>query len=123
VTGDISATYVNDVWNNPSTASAKLYKSIIAKYDSGADPLDANVLYGVANAWTFVQALKGAGQNPTRASLMSALTSMNQTNPFLYPGIKMKTTSKERFPTDQQILEQYKAGNWHPFGHLFGNAR
>jgi branched-chain amino acid transport system substrate-binding protein len=123
VTGDISATYVNDVWNNPNTASAKLYKSIIAKYDSGADPLDANVLYGVASAWTFVQALKNAGQNPTRASLMSALTSMNQTNPFLYPGVKMQTTKKERFPIDQQILEQYKNGGWHPFGHLFGNAR
>jgi branched-chain amino acid transport system substrate-binding protein len=123
VTGDISATYVNDVWNNPNTASAKLYKSIIAKYDSGADPLDANVLYGVASAWTFVQALKNAGQNPTRASLMSALTSMNLSNPFLYPGIKMKTTSKERFPIDQQILEQYKGGGWHPFGPLFGNAR
>jgi branched-chain amino acid transport system substrate-binding protein len=123
VTGDISATYVNDVWNNPNTASAKLYKSIIAKYDSGADPLDANVLYGVANAWTFVQALKNAGQNPTRASLMAALTSLNVTNPFLYPGIKMTTTSSERFPIDQQILEQYKAGGWHPFGRLFGNAR
>jgi branched-chain amino acid transport system substrate-binding protein len=123
VTGDISATYVNDVWNNPNTATAKLYKSIIAKYDSGADPLDANVLYGVANAWTFVQALKNAGQNPTRASLMAALTSLNVTNPFLYPGIKMTTTSSERFPIDQQILEQYKAGGWHPFGRLFGNAR
>lgn len=123
VTGDISATYVNDVWNNPNTASAKLYKSIIAKYDSGADPLDANVLYGVANAWTFVQALKNAGQNPTRASLMAALTSLDVTNPFLYPGIKMTTTSSERFPIDQQILEQYKAGGWHPFGRLFGNAR
>ena len=41
VQGDISATYVNDIWNNPNTASAKLYKSIIAKYDGGADPLDA----------------------------------------------------------------------------------
>ena len=62
VQGDISATYVNDVWNNPNTASAKLYKSIIAKYDSGADPLDANKLYGVASAWTIVKALRRPGR-------------------------------------------------------------
>ena len=123
VQGDISATYVNDVWNNPNTASAKLYKSIIAKYDSGADPLDANVLYGVASAWTAVQALKAAGANPTRQSFMTALTNMNEVNPFLYPGIKMVTTPTERFPIDQQILEQYKGTAWQPFGHIFSKAR
>jgi branched-chain amino acid transport system substrate-binding protein len=123
VQGDISATYVNDVWNNPDTAAAKLYKSIIAKYDSGADPLDANVLYGVASAWTAVQALKQAGANPTRQSFMTALTNMNQVNPFLYPGIKMVTTPTERFPIDQQILEQYKGTAWQPFGHIFSKAR
>ena len=123
VQGDISATYVNDVWNNPNTASAKLYKSIIAKYDSGADPLDANVLYGVASAWTMVQALKQAGPSPTRAGLMTALTNMNQVNPFLYPGVKMVTTPTERFPIDQQILEQYKGSAWQPFGHIFSKAR
>jgi branched-chain amino acid transport system substrate-binding protein len=123
VQGDISATYVYDVWNNPNTATAKLYSSIIAKYDSGGDPLDANVVYGVANAWTMVQALKQAGQNPTRAGLMNALSNMNQVNPFLYPGIKMVTTPTERFPIDQQILEQYKGSAWQPFGHIFAKAR
>ncbi len=123
VQGDISATYVNDVWNNPDTPSAKLYKAIIAKYDSGADPLDANVLYGVASAWTMVQALKTAGTNPTRSGLMTALTHMNQVNPFLYPGVKMVTTPTERFPIDQQILEQYKGTGWQPFGHIFSKAR
>ena len=122
VQGAISAPYVYDVWSNPNTATTKLYKSIIAKYDSGADPLDANVLYVVASAWTMVQALKKAGPNPTRSGLMSAMTSMNQDNPFLYPGIRMITTSKERFPIDQQILEQYQGTGWQPFGHLFGKA-
>jgi branched-chain amino acid transport system substrate-binding protein len=122
VQGDISATYVYDVWNNPNTATTKLYKSIIAKYDGGADPLDANVLYGVASAWTMVQALKKAGPNPTRSGLMSAMTSMNQDNPFLYPGVRMITTPTERFPIDQQILEQYKGTGWQPFGRLFGKA-
>jgi branched-chain amino acid transport system substrate-binding protein len=124
VTGDISATYLEDVFNSPDTVDAKLFASIIAKYDPGANPLDSDILYGVANAWTMVQALKAAGPNPTRAGLMTALTNMNQVNPFLYPGVKMVTTPTERFPIDQQILQQYKSdGKWHPFGHLFSKAR
>jgi hypothetical protein len=123
VEGDISATYVYDVWNNPTSATSKLYKNIIAKYDKGANPLDANVLYGVASAWTMVQALRNAGSPPTRAGLMKALTNMNQVNPFLYTGVKMKTTPKERFPIDQQNLEIYKGTGWQPFGRLFSNAR
>ena len=54
---------------------------------------------------------------------MNALNNMSQINPFLYPGIKMVTNANDRFPIDQQILEQYKSGAWHPFGHLFAKAR
>ena len=86
VHGDISATYVYDVCNNPNTATTKLYKTIIAKYDSGADPLDANILYGVASAWTMVQALKKAGPNPTRSGLMNALTQHEPGQPVPLPG-------------------------------------
>ena len=123
VDGDISATYLQDTINNPKTAAAILYKSILKKYDPGADPNDANNLYGVASAWTLVKALEDSGKTPTRSSFMSALTHMNWKNPFLYPGLKMLTTPKERFPIDQQILEQYKSGAWHPFGHVFSKAR
>ena len=123
VQNDITATYVYDVWNNPNSKTTKLYKSILATYDKGADPTDANNVYGVANAATMVEALKMAGRNLTRQGLMNALTSLNWTNPFLYPGVKMVTTSKERFPIDAQILEQYKGQGWQPFGHIFKNAR
>jgi hypothetical protein len=111
------------VWNNPDTATSKLYKSILSQYDSGADPLDANNVYGVANAATMVQALKMAGKGLTRQGLMNALTNLNWVNPFLYPGVKMVTTPTERYPIDQQILEQYKGTGWKPFGHIFSHAR
>jgi branched-chain amino acid transport system substrate-binding protein len=123
VDGDISATYLYDVINNPNTPTAKLYKSILSTYDSGADPTDANNLYGVASAWTMVQALKAAGPNPTRAGLMNALTHLNLVNPFLYPGVKLQTTPTERYPIDQQILEHWQNGAFHPFGHIFSKAR
>jgi branched-chain amino acid transport system substrate-binding protein len=124
VEGDITANYVYDVANNPDSATTKLYKSILATYDKGADPSDTLNVYAVANAWTFVQALKAAGPNPTRQGLMSALTSLkNVVNPFLYPGIKMNTSATDHFLIEQQILQQYKSGAWKPFGHLFGNAK
>jgi len=124
VQGDITATYVYDTINNPNTATAKLYKSILAKYDAGADPNDSLNIYGVANAWTFVNALKAAGPNLTRQGLMNALESMkNVVNPFLYPGVKMNTTKTDHFLIEQQILQQYKGSAWQPFGHLFANAK
>jgi len=124
VQGDITATYVLDTINNPNTPQANLYKSILAKYDAGADPNDSLNIYGVANAWTLVNALKAAGPNLTRQGLMDALTSMNKVvNPFLYPGVKMTTTKTDHFLIEQQTLQQYKGSAWQPFGHLFANAK
>jgi branched-chain amino acid transport system substrate-binding protein len=123
IDGDISATYLYDYINNPSTAISKQYTSILSTYDKGADPTDANNLYGIASAWTMVEALKDAGPSPTRAGLMNALTHLNAVNPFLYPGVKLVTTPTERFPIDQQILEHWQNGAFHPFGHIFSKAR
>jgi branched-chain amino acid transport system substrate-binding protein len=123
VDGDITANYVQDLVAHAKAPAVLLYKSILAKYDAGADPNDTNNLYGVASAWTLVKALSLSGRNPTRASFMSAMTHMNWVNPYLYPGLKMVTTPTERFPIDQQILQQYRNGAWHPFGHIFSKAR
>ena len=44
-------------------------------------------VYGMAAAYTMVDALKHAGKNPTRASLQRAATHLNESsNPFLQPG-------------------------------------
>ena len=49
-------------------------------------PWDGNVLYGMAAAYTFVQAIKAAGQNPTRAGLVHALETTKLTGgPGLAP--------------------------------------
>jgi ABC-type branched-subunit amino acid transport system substrate-binding protein len=49
-------------------------------------PWDGNVLYGLAQAYTFVQALKAAGQNPTRAGIVSAIENSHWTDgPGLTP--------------------------------------
>ncbi len=61
----------------PSTADVSnpwiaLFKKIHDQYDSKA-PFDGNVEYGMANAYTLVQALKAAGKNLTRQDLVSAI--------------------------------------------------
>lgn len=51
-------------------------KKLLQKYAPGVwkkDGLNGNTEYGVALAYTFVQALKAAGKNLTRAALMKAL--------------------------------------------------
>ena len=122
VNGSISTYYTKDpanpTWNND--AGMKLYKSIMAKYaPSNARVTDGLYLYGMAKAYTFVQALKAAGPNPTRAGLMKAVLNMNdKTNPFLLPGVFTKTGEGDYFPISQQQLIRFNNGVWNPMGQL-----
>jgi hypothetical protein len=75
----------------PSTADSanpwvQLFKNIHAKYDASA-PWDGNVEYGMANAYTLVQALQAAGKNLTRQGLIDAINQHggSWTGPGLVP--------------------------------------
>jgi branched-chain amino acid transport system substrate-binding protein len=97
----------------------KLYRSIMKRY-KGGNPKDVNAVYGMSVAHTFVAALKKAGKNPTRAGIMKAATSLNVKNdPFLLPGIAVKTGGSDHFPLDQAKLQRYHNGHWVSFGGLF----
>ncbi len=48
-------------------------------------PFDANVQYGLAVAYTFVQVLQAAGKNPTRQSLIDAVEKGGLAGPGLVP--------------------------------------
>jgi branched-chain amino acid transport system substrate-binding protein len=50
----------------------QLFQKVHAQYDKSA-PFDGNVEYGMANAYTLVQALQAAGKNLTRQSLVNAV--------------------------------------------------
>jgi ABC-type branched-subunit amino acid transport system permease subunit/ABC-type branched-subunit amino acid transport system substrate-binding protein len=97
-------------------ATVKLYRKIMSKYASGADVSDVYHVYAMAVAWTFVEALKKAGNPPTRAGIMSAVTHLNLTNPFMLPGIRVTTTPTDHFPVKQAQLETWKNGSWHLLG-------
>ncbi|HEY8028409.1 MAG TPA: ABC transporter substrate-binding protein [Gaiellaceae bacterium] len=133
VNGVISTNYLVDTTaaSMANLPGVTLAKSIISTY---APPLlpslnggDANVVYGLGAAWTFVYALQHAGKNPTRAGLMKALKSMNHVkDPFLYPGITLNTSAKDNFPTEQEILDKWEGGAtgaYTYFGELYNNVR
>ena len=71
----IEGTYTNNYL--PSVADTSnpwvaFFKKIKEQYDRSV-PFDGNVLYGMANAYTLVQALKAAGKDLTRGHLAKAV--------------------------------------------------
>jgi branched-chain amino acid transport system substrate-binding protein len=119
--GSISIVFLKDPtdpkWKQDS--GSRLYRAIMKKY-KGGNPNDVYAVYGMSAAHTFVAALKKAGKNPTRGSIMRAAASLNIKNdPFLLPGMTVRTTKSDRFPLDQAKLQRYHNGHWVSFGGLF----
>jgi branched-chain amino acid transport system substrate-binding protein len=127
--GVISSTYVESPTVNKTLPGIKLARRIInATHNSNLinsfKSGDSNIVYGLAVAWTFVDALKHAGTTPTRTSLMKALRSLNESgknaNPFVYPKMFVRTSSKNPFPMQQLQLIQWNgtAHDWKSFGKV-----
>ena len=115
VNGVITDNYILDP-GDPSQrklAGMKLYFRLMGKFGpSGANVQDINYLYGMAKAHTFITALYQAGKNPTRDSIMRAATHLNESNPFVLPKVKVKTTPGKRFPICKMRLYRYGGGHY-----------
>ena len=87
----------------------------VATFDKWAkkvDPqtqLDLYTLYGWINAQLFVQALQGAGANPTRASLDAQL---NKITSFNASGLISNSEPGPEDPRACWIVAQYENGTW-----------
>ena len=131
VDGIVSTAYSASSTTQRNLAGVKLASQIIDQYapplKASFDRGDGNIMYGFGVAWTFVYAMQHAGKNPTRASLIKALHNLNTSkNPFVYPGISLKTSAKDNFPIEQEIMIKWAGGgtgDWQPFGKLLGPVR
>ena len=120
VEGSISIAFVKDPtaqqWAKDKTV--RLYKTIVKRFLPGAKPDDVFNYYGMAVAYTMVDTLRKAGRNLTRAGVLRAATHLNETNPFLLPGVQIKTSPNDYYPMDKVKLARYRGTHWRFFGKL-----
>jgi branched-chain amino acid transport system substrate-binding protein len=121
--GTVSIVFLKDPtdpkWKND--AAMKLYRQVMKQYAAGANANDVYHVYGMAAAWTAVEALRKAGKNLTRDGLVKVVSNMSfSNNPFLLPGISLKTGPGDHFPIEQMLLQRWNKGSWNSFGGLWG---
>ena len=113
--GALSIAFVKNP-NDPIWAKDKavaLYRSIMRTYNPGGKATDVYNWYGMTVAWTMVETLRKAGKNLTRAGLLRAAQSLDTTaNPFLLPGIRLKTSRTDYRPMEQVYLYRYDNKQW-----------
>jgi branched-chain amino acid transport system substrate-binding protein len=123
--GAISIVFGKDpastTWTNDP--GMKLFRSIMRKYAPGASVRDGYYAAGMASAYTLVDTIRRAGKNPTRQKLVNQAIRLREAkNPFLLPGIVLRTTPNSRYPVSQVRLQRWNKGQWQLFGPMV-NAR
>jgi branched-chain amino acid transport system substrate-binding protein len=116
--GATSTAFLHDPTNPTQVSSpgVKLYRQIMQKYLPNEDWKAVAHIYGMMAAYTMVDALRHAGASPTRASLLEAATHLNEVNPFLLPGLPIRTSPSNYLPLGKTFLVRYKRGFWNVFG-------
>ena len=122
--GAVSATFLKDPtdprWKND--AGIRLYRSIMARYARTARVDDVHHVYGMAAAFTLMEALERAGRDLTRAGVMRAVGRLGVAdNPFLLPGVVVRTAVGDRSPVEQLMLHRWQGRRWSSFGGLWGS--
>jgi branched-chain amino acid transport system substrate-binding protein len=119
--GALSVAFVKDptspAWKKDKAVA--LYRRIMKRYFPRGKPSDVYNWYGMTVAFSMVDALEHAGRNPTRESLRRAMTHMDErNNPFLLPGIAVKTSPTNYFPLSKSRMVRYRKTLWVLFGPL-----
>jgi branched-chain amino acid transport system substrate-binding protein len=97
----------------------RLFRTIMQRHLPGSSLRDGYYLAGMASAYTLVDTLRRAGRNPTRQKVMNqAIRLRERQNPFLLPGIVLRTTPTSRFPISQIRLQRWNRGSWTSIGPL-----
>jgi branched-chain amino acid transport system substrate-binding protein len=113
--GALSIAFVknpNDpIWaRDPAVAQ---YRAIMRRHNPAGRPSDVYNWYGMTVAWTMVETLRRAGRNLTRAGLLRAAQSLDRPdNPFLLPGIRLRTSRTDYRPLEHVYLYRYDNREW-----------
>ena len=126
VNGTITLNFLKDPtdpkWRKD--AGMKQYRAIMSRHAKGANTSDVYHVYGMAVAFETVSLFRRLGANPTRAGLMArARTITSAGNPFLLPGVAVRTGRGDGFPIQQGQLQRWANGKWVPFGGLWSSNR
>jgi branched-chain amino acid transport system substrate-binding protein len=113
--GALSIAFVKNP-NDPIWAKDKavaLYRSVMRRFNPTGKQTDVYNWYGMTVAWTMVETLRKAGRSLTRAGLLKAAQSLDTAaNPFLLPGIRLKTSPTDYRPLEQVYLYRYDNKQW-----------
>ncbi|MGH3135162.1 MAG: ABC transporter substrate-binding protein [Gaiellaceae bacterium] len=113
--GALSIAFVKNP-NDPIWAKdpiVALYHSIMKKHNPSGRPTDVYNWYGMTVAWTMVETLRRAGKSLSRAGLLKAAQSLDTTaNPFMLPGIRLKTSPTDYRPMEFVYLYRYDNKQW-----------
>ncbi len=120
VEGSISIAFVKDPTSKQwaKDKSVRLYKTIMKRYLPSAKDDDVFNYYGMAVAYTMVDTLRKAGRDLTRESVLRAATHLDETNPFLLRGVRIRTSPNDYYPMDKVKLARYRSRHWQFFGNL-----
>jgi branched-chain amino acid transport system substrate-binding protein len=126
IEGTVSLNFLKDPtdpkWRNDP--AMKSYRAIMSRHAKGANASDVYHVYGMAVAFETVSLFRRLGANPTRAALMARARSITSPrNPFLLPGIQVRTGRGDNFPVQQGQLQRWTKGRWVPFGQLWSSKR
>ena len=126
VEGTITTTVLKDPtdprWNRDP--GMRQYRSLLGKYAKGANPNDVYHVYGMAVGYETVSLLRRLGANPTRVGLMARARSISSAkNPFLLPGIVVKTGKGDNFPIQQGQLLRWTKGRFVAVGGIWTSKR
>jgi branched-chain amino acid transport system substrate-binding protein len=98
----------------------RLYRSVLGRHARGASARDVGHVHGMAVAFETVALLRRLGASPTRAGLMAAARAITSAgNPFLLPGIAVRTSRTDAWPVEQGRLHRRTNGRWRAFGGLW----
>ena len=120
--GSISLAFLKDPadpqWKDDP--GMRLYRSVMRRYAKGANVRDVQHVYGMAVAYETVSLFERSGASPTRAKLMAHARSITSAgNPFLLPGVTVRTSATDGFPVEQGRLRRFTGRRWMSFGGLW----